>query len=367
MRKNASFHPASPVARPLAAVLTAIIASLSAQAQPMPPQELGQFALQSRPDALLAIDLTREAVVERIVAAWSKEIPAIQIADLKAKLGKLRADHLLAANLSGSFEGVLEVISSHGGAVHVTATQHPTALEALAQADKSKALGDSGQDLVYYPINPCLLMDTRPGVSPAPPIGGPSLLSGYAIRNIQVSGNCGIPSAAEAVSAQFTVENIPSTGGVLFAGKSGVSGGSSVVSWSSPSNYASGSAAIPISAAGQMQLQSAGSTQVVVNVNGYFARPFATSLSCEWWFQATSFAAGSGYNAVTTPSCTPGRELVATSCYTTAGGNVAGNYLQSSGPFELSPSTVAGRCEWYVGGTGFTGRGSSKCCFIPGR
>ncbi len=68
-------------------------------------------ALAIKPDALLSIDLNRETVVEKITASWAKEIPAAQIESFKAKLAGLRADQLLAANLAGSFDGVLEVLS----------------------------------------------------------------------------------------------------------------------------------------------------------------------------------------------------------------------------------------------------------------
>jgi hypothetical protein len=233
-------------------------------------------AIAAKPDALLQIDLNRGAVVEKIVASWGREIPAAQIESFKSKLMGLRADHLLAANLSGSFDGVLEVLQSKEASPRFlvnAASSAPHATDGLTRADLAKALGDSTQDLVYTPITPCNLMDTRSGVVPAPPIGAPSLAAGYAIRNIQVSGNCGIPSNAQAVSAQFTVENIPSAGGVVFAGKTGGSASSAVVSWSVPANYASGASAIPLSAGGQMQLQSAGATQIKVDVNGYFRAP----------------------------------------------------------------------------------------------
>ncbi len=273
-----------------------------------------QPAFALKPDALLQIDLNRATVMEKIVTHWSSELPAAQIDSFKAKLSKLRADHLLAANLSGSFDGVLEIINAATIANHYAnqsaaplaaenaiahgikdgaglerlekalagqltsqlSSQHNSQLNLLNvsektdRADKTKAIGDPLQDLVYTPITPCNLMDTRSGVTPAPLIGGPALVAGYAVRNIQITGNCDVPAGALAVSAQFTAENIPSTGGVIFAGKSGAAGGSAVASWSAPVTYASGASVIPISTAGQMQLQSANVTQIKVDVNGYF-------------------------------------------------------------------------------------------------
>ncbi len=259
-------------------------------------------ATATMPDALLAIDLNREAVVERITASWSKEIPAAQISSFSGKLLSLRADQLLAATLAGSFDGVLEVLSAandtrlsalNQNRPTITAeiaqqrgirnSQDLTQLQTLLQSsanlapstaleDKPKAVGDPAIDLVYTPIAPCNLMDTRPGVSPVPPEGGPALAAGYGIRVVQVTGRCGIPAGAKAVASLFTVENIPSTGGVVFAGDAGGAGGA-VASWSTPANYASGSSLIPLSAAGALQLQSAGATQIKIDVNGYFMPP----------------------------------------------------------------------------------------------
>ncbi len=252
----------------IVASATFVLATLASATQASTPL--------TKPDALLQIDLNRGAVIEKIVTNWSAELPAAQIASFKAKLAALRADHLLAANLSGSFDGVLEVLNNQTRPAKQIFNAANVALHIIDNAqvsDIQKALGDLDKDLVYTPITPCNLMDTRPGVSPAPPIAGPALVVGYAIRNIQVTGNCGVPAGAQAVSAQFTIENIPSAGGVIFAGKSGGTASSAVVSWSVPANYGSGASAIPLSAAGQMQLQSAGATHIKVDLNGYFAAP----------------------------------------------------------------------------------------------
>ncbi len=264
--RNAFAFDQHPIYRRLKIALATMLAASSAAAAAASPTAL-------QPDALLQVDLNRSAVIEKIVASWGKEIPAAQLESFKSKLAGLRADHLLAANLSGSFDGVLEVLSAretHPRLLLNTFNSAPQVLEGALTSDVAKALGDGAIDLVYTPITPCNLMDTRPGVVPAPPIGAPALVAGYAIRNIQVTGNCGIPAGAQAVSAQFTIENIPSAGGVVFAGKTGGTASSAVVSWSVPANYGSGASAIPISASGQMQLQSAGATQIKVDVNGYF-------------------------------------------------------------------------------------------------
>ncbi len=256
-------------AKPLASfgiVATMVFGSIGANAG---PESLASNALSIKPDALLQIDLNRTAVVERIVESWKGEIPAAQIGAFRGKLMGLRADHLLAANLSGSFDSVLETLQQHETASKPSMSNLLDAVGSRNVLDTAKAVGEVDRDLVYTPIAPCNLMDTRPGVSPVPPEGGPALNAGYGIRVVQITGRCGIPAGAKAVASLFTVENIPSTGGVVFAGDAGGAGGA-VASWSAPANYASGSSLVPLSAAGAMQLQSAGATQIKIDVNGYF-------------------------------------------------------------------------------------------------
>jgi hypothetical protein len=120
----------------------------------------GRVALP--PDALLSIDMNRNAVIERIMLTWQKEIPTNQLTDLKAKLGALRADSLLAANISGTFDGVLEVLASHESAARF-ASASATQSAALNSADRAKALGELARDLLYTPVTPCRIADSRSG------------------------------------------------------------------------------------------------------------------------------------------------------------------------------------------------------------
>lgn len=67
----------------------------------------------------------------------------------------MRADHLLAASLAGSLEGLRNAL----------VTSLLTARSPLNAAPMSvKALGDANDDLVYTPVVPCRLADTRSAV-----------------------------------------------------------------------------------------------------------------------------------------------------------------------------------------------------------
>jgi Chaperone of endosialidase len=150
----------------------------------------------TRPDALLQIDLNRTSVVEKIVGAWEKEIPAAQIGSFRSKLSALRADQLLAANVSGSFDGVLEVVNR----------QELTVLARNEVGERSKALGDNFQDLVYTPITPCRIVDTRS----ASAAGIPNPMLGNAAYGIKSFSSAGFAS----YGGSGTPCNIPTTGEV---------------------------------------------------------------------------------------------------------------------------------------------------------
>ena len=121
----------------------------------------------------------------------------------------------------------------------------------------------------FYTLGPCRLVDTR---SPVGPLGGPSLASG-STRRFNLAGTCGVPASAVALSLNVTIVN-PTALGYL-----------SLYSASLPSrplastlNYAPGrtranNAVLGVSSDGLAGLDaylSAGSADLVLDVNGYF-------------------------------------------------------------------------------------------------
>jgi Chaperone of endosialidase len=196
----------------------------------------GVARLDMKPDALLQIDMYRGAVVERIVATWGKEIPAEQIESFASKLRALRADQLLAASLSGSFDGVLELLHGERGTYNATDRYSPALAStassyannadinaALANgsvkislADRSKAVGEADRDLVYTPVTPCRLFDTRAGQPSALGTAG-GIFPNQTQRTIAPAGACEIPTAnVKALMFGFTaLTNNPPVLGII--------------------------------------------------------------------------------------------------------------------------------------------------------
>jgi trimeric autotransporter adhesin len=237
-------------------------------------------ALATKPDALLQIDLNRTSVVDKIVDSWKGELPAAQIDSFRSKLSALRADQLLAANVSGSFDGVLEVVNR----------QELTLLARHDVSDQSKALGDATQDLVYAPITPCRIADTRSASAagiPNPMLGNVA----YGIKSFSSAGfasyggsatNCNLPSTGEVRAIVANVIGLQQAGLPNFTAF--VSVGDSNVLATLLSNAAlnfnanqgaNATVVIPTNATGDlyMAMPTGLRANFVVDVTGYFKAP----------------------------------------------------------------------------------------------
>src|SRR6184192_678990 len=114
-------------------ILVSIFVSLSAG---------NAWAQHLAPNALLTIDQNRATVIERIVGEWGDRLAmsnaGVDAAQLRQILSGLRSDHLLAASLAGSVEGLRDVVSAalvRSDVAVATGLMH------------TKALGDTTFDL----------------------------------------------------------------------------------------------------------------------------------------------------------------------------------------------------------------------------
>jgi hypothetical protein len=183
----------------------------------------------------------------------------------------LRADHLLAANLSGSFDGVLEIVNRHE-----TSLQTPRAIS--LDADRSKAVGDPLQDLVYTPVTPCRLFDSRAGQTSAlGQLGG--VMTAQSRRTLNAGGQCGIPATGVAsVFVSFhAYNNAPATLGIISFMKPGDAVTAMAATWTG-APWATGTFIAGTNASGAFDLfvgnpNAAMTAEMVVDVTGYFMPP----------------------------------------------------------------------------------------------
>jgi hypothetical protein len=123
--------------------------------------------------------------------------------------------------------------------------------------------------LSFYPLTPCRLADTRDA---AGALGGPSLVGGQSRIFPLLSSICDIPAAALAYSLNFTA--IPQTTlGYLSVWPNGHS--QPVVSTlNAPTGAVTANAAIvPAGTGGAIELFVTDNTDMIIDVNGYFAAP----------------------------------------------------------------------------------------------
>ena len=155
------------------------------------------FAQKIVPSPLLAIDQNRTTVVERIVGQWGDALYAsnagIGGAELRQMLSGMRSDQLLAASLAGTLDGLRDVIAK---ALIATGESKSSLL-------RQKSLGDTSDDLVYTPVVPCRILDTRNTSGPLL-AGVTRTFIGYNATSFVVQGgvasNCGVPDGVAALS-----------------------------------------------------------------------------------------------------------------------------------------------------------------------
>ncbi len=134
----------------------------------------------------------------------------------------------------------------------------------IATSQATGSIFDPGS---FFALVPCRVLDTR---NPNGPYGGPALTANQT-RSFVVAGRCGIPASARAISVNVTVTGPTAAGNVrLFAAGAPVPLVSSL-------NYSAGqtrgnNGVVGLSATGLAirAVQGAGTTHVILDVNGYF-------------------------------------------------------------------------------------------------
>jgi hypothetical protein len=126
--------------------------------------------------------------------------------------------------------------------------------------------------LQFYALTPCRIADTRTGDGFTGAFGPPSLVGG-ATRNFPIqSSSCDVPATAQAYSLNITA--VPHGAlGYLTAWPAG-SGVPIAATLNSPGGIVIANAAlVPAGASGAINLYASDDTDVVIDVNGYFAPP----------------------------------------------------------------------------------------------
>jgi hypothetical protein len=126
--------------------------------------------------------------------------------------------------------------------------------------------------LYFYPTTPCRIADTRAGFGFSAPFGQPSLVAGATRTFPLQQSSCAIPSTAQAYSLNLTAV-VPSGGDLVYL--TAFPTGETVPNASTlnaPNGGVVASAAIvPAGTSGSINVFSSDATDLLIDINGYFA------------------------------------------------------------------------------------------------
>jgi hypothetical protein len=131
-----------------------------------------------------------------------------------------------------------------------------------------KATADLDGPLIFVPVTPCRVVDTRNANGT---FGGPIFASGETRSYTVPSGPCtGIPTGVEAFSLNFSVTQT-SAGGFLTAWPAGTTQpGVANLTWFAASQTLSAASIVAAASGGAISVYAAQSTHVIIDINGYF-------------------------------------------------------------------------------------------------
>jgi Chaperone of endosialidase len=225
----------------------------------------------AQPSALLSVDQNRNTVIDRVVAQWGTPLEqsgaGLSSVQLRTMLQGLRADHLLAASLAGSLPGLRDVLAN-------SITTPSTATSTRVHI---KAVGDVADDLVYTPVSPCRLFDSRPAQGGLGVLN-PNVRRTYGATTLVTNqggpGGCVAPAGAAVALIQIGTLT-PAGNGYLQGGPQGVASFPNALILYQPGDQYGTSVAMPLNVTNgrfDVQVQFA-ATDLYGDLLGYFARP----------------------------------------------------------------------------------------------
>ena len=160
--------------------------------------------------------------------------------------------------------------ATRAGGIAVTASTSP--------ASATFDIVQSGAGLEFFPVTPCRVFDTRSGAGFSGAFGPPALSAGQPRTFPIPSSSCGIPSTAEAYS--FNVTAVPAgTLGYLTIWPAGLPIPNASTLNSNSDNAVANAAIVPAGASGAISVYSTDRTDLIADINGYFAMPSTGGLA----------------------------------------------------------------------------------------
>ena len=349
-----------------AIVSVAALSAAPSSAQSRPPVS-DPVAQAIRAEQLRQAEQNPTSVAAAIVARWDAELRVsgkwnqTTPADLLVALSNLAPENLALAAEATTYKDMLSILAS--GRPSAPA---PT-LADVTTSSLVQRLGDSSIDLVFTPVTPCRIADTRiaGGVIPA----FTSRLFDLDGSNLASQGGsatgCNLPFGVVSAAVLTTTVVLPDGPGYITG-----YGYSGPVPLAATMTYVQGdirstTSVIPDSpgGGGDFNVYTQAATHLVIDVVGYYAAPAATALDCTI---ATSALTSVPFNAWTAVDavCPTGRSATGGGPYTTEGtGGFPGVWTISQ------PANASTWRTWVDNQTGGarTVQTWAQCCRVPGR
>ena len=314
----------------------------------------------------------RGALVAQIVRAWGPFVKQVHGTSVGAWAGRMQSTFNVAtdSNLQRAagmktFQGMMDALVGQ----HLTDAQVTDSLATQAQVlhsgPSTALLGSTTADLVYTPLAPCRIADTRN-------VGGPISggfsrgFKGYSATNFAAQGgtsssNCGIPQNPSALMINIAAP-ASTHGGYLTVWPY-----ATTMPLASNLDYKTGdlanneiAAKMTIgNATDDFSVYANGTTNVVIDVVGYFMAPVATPLETTTASRFDSIPAGTQVSGLTL-SCPTGYAITGGGCFTDDTGNV---FITSDGIFSNQQYCSYHNFSGTASGTGTW----AQCARIPGR
>jgi hypothetical protein len=314
------------------------------------------------------------ATEDQLARAQAKFAQALSIADQfkdRAAAEGITGDNwrfeMVGNMMKGSqadFAGVA-LARSYTDAMSASVQISRIAPSSAATDASAKSLGAATTDLVYVPITPCRILDTRPTFIPA---STPKTYF-YTASNVG-AGSCSVTNQipgstlAAAFAANVTLDETGLTG---FAAGAYIQlypqGGSTTTSFMNfgPNQIIANAGIISLNQANsEFTVFTSAPANVIIDTYGAFIAPQPTALACGLVYAAQALTSSSASNYYySTAVCPAGRSAVAPYCYS---GDQAGIYSAGSG-INGSPF-----CSWInLSGAATSVYDGQLCCGVPGR
>ncbi len=308
----------------------------------------------------------RGELVHQIVMKWGNHVQEAyraNVGEWASGMGPVFAkadiDTLRRAAAAPSFDAMNEVFVGNTQG----SSRAQNALMSDSGQNAVKTLGDAANDLVFVPITPCRIADTRLAIGQ---------IAANTVRHFDVTavnsysfqggaanncGGAGSVGSFAAAALNFTVVT-PSTAGYITAfpylGTQPVAATVNYAAGAIVGNYA----VVKLdqgASANELSVYSFAQTHLVIDIVGYYINPQATPLDCvDTTPVAVTVAAGATSNAVAN-TCPSGYSQTATNCESSTW----------QMPFVFFKGGVCSAQNNSVGSASL--RASRTCCRIPGR